>query len=229
MGAEVYFANGLRKIKPYTHSRVSFAKGRWLDRSLLEILSDEFRAYPRERYEQGIQALEFQIIREGTTLSVEETLQGRILNKDVIKTTFHKHEPPVRQWCEQELTRPGMIAGIEIIHECPDLLVVDKPSGIPIHPTGQYYQNTIVEILKNHGKIGFPSHRLDKVTSGVLVLAKNPQMANEVQHLIRERSMNKIYLAKVEGHFPNAEVSESFTPFEDTTKITLVDLSLIHI
>ncbi|CAR21455.1 pseudouridine synthase PUS6 [Lachancea thermotolerans CBS 6340] len=226
MGAEVYFANGLRKIKPYHHSRLSFAKGRWLDRTLLDVLSDEFRANTKEEYEKGILQKKFQIIRDGAELSVEEVLKGQIRNKDVIRTTSHKHEPPVRQWAKEENSGLGWVAGMKVVHECEDLLVIDKPSGIPIHPTGQYYQNTLVEVLKSHGKTVFPSHRLDKITSGVLILTKNPHMANKIQHQIRQRTMSKIYLARVDGAFPMADTLGSLTPFESPDKTQTVDSAI---
>ncbi|SCU97144.1 LANO_0E15280g1_1 [Lachancea nothofagi CBS 11611] len=222
MGVEVYFAHGLRKIQPYYHSRTSFAKGRWLKRRLLDVLADEFKSHSREEYAKGIERGEFQIIRDDCALSSAHTLVTEIQNKDVIRTTFHKHEPPVRQWSSDERSQSEKtIGGIQIVHECNDLLVINKPSGVPIHPTGQYYQNTLVEVLKMHGKHVFPSHRLDKITSGVLILTKNPHMANKIQQQIRQRNMQKIYLAKVEGCFPKAEALRSFKAFEDPAKITI--------
>ncbi|SCU85949.1 LADA_0D11056g1_1 [Lachancea dasiensis] len=218
MGIEVYFANGLRKIKPYYHSRTSFAKGRWLNRKLLEVLSSEFRSQSSEEYAKAIIRQEFQIIRENIALSAEETLQTTIQNKDLIKTTSHKHEPPVKQWNSEEISKKGStIAGIEIIHECDEMLVLNKPSGVPIHPTGQYYQNTLVEILNTHGRSVLPSHRLDKVTSGVLILAKNSIMANKIQRNIREHRMQKVYLVRVDGQFPKVDTLGD----SDATKITM--------
>ncbi|CUS24512.1 LAQU0S17e00584g1_1 [Lachancea quebecensis] len=229
MGAEVYFANGLRKIKPYHHSRLSFAKGRWLNRTLLDVLSDEFRANTREEYEKGILQRKFQVIREDVELSVEEVLRERIRNKDVIKTTCHKHEPPVKQWAKEENNGPGWVAGMKVIHECEELLVIDKPSGIPIHPTGQFYQNTLTEVLKNNGNTVFPSHRLDKITSGVLILTKNAHMANKIQHQIRQRTMSKVYLARVDGAFPLADAHGSLTPFEIPDRTTTEESAIYTI
>ncbi|SCU97194.1 LAMI_0F09186g1_1 [Lachancea mirantina] len=223
MKPEVYFFRGLRKIKPYHHSRTSFAKGRWLNRTLLEVLVDEFRAHSREEYVEKIRNLEYRVIRDGTSLSSDETLTCKIENKDIIQTSCHKHEPPVRQWCTSgENSGPKKIAGIDIVFESEDFLVIDKPSGIPIHPTGNYYQNTLSEILQNKGVKAFPCHRLDRVTSGVLIFAKNGHTAQKIQARIRSREMSKIYLARVKGRLPFAETDpvDLSSLFTDPAKIT---------
>lgn len=152
-----------------------------------------------------------------------------IKNHDVLETTTHKHEPPVKQWCSQEVEAedlPGRIAGFNIVFEDESILVIDKPSGIPVHPTGQFYQNTITELLKLHGVDALPCYRLDKITSGLLILAKNSQSAGEIQKSIRSRDMIKIYLARVKGRFPHSELildneNAAETTFEDTSKVTV--------
>ncbi|SCU79249.1 LAFA_0B01772g1_1 [Lachancea sp. 'fantastica'] len=199
----IQYTRGLRIVTPYYHSRTSFAKGRWLGRKLVDVLSDEFKSFSSEQYKQGSQK-DFQIIRDGVPLSAAETSTTEIQNKDIIKTTFHKHEPPVRQWSsdENDTKNGGRIAGFEIVHECSDLLVLNKPCGVPIHPTGQYFRNSMVEALKAQGMNVFPTHRLDKVTSGILIMGKNPFTANKIQDRIRQRTMRKTYLARVEGRFP---------------------------
>lgn len=215
MGIEVYFASGLRKIKPYYNTRSSFAKGRWCNRTLLDVLSDEFVSSTGDEHAQRIETGDFQIIRDGVPLSVEQTFSELIRNKDVIQSTNHKHEPPVLQWCDQEVNSDVKVAGMDIVYEDQNLLVIDKPSGIPIHPTGNFYQNTVVEVLKRNGRNVFPSHRLDKVTSGVLILTKNCHMAKKVQERIRSHDMVKLYFARVQGKFPHVSEVESGLRLED--------------
>lgn len=203
MGVEVYFANGVRKLRPYYHGRASFAKGRWFKRTLLEVLVSEFNAESKDEYIAGIRGGKYRIIREGRPLDPDEVLSSPIRNSDVIETNSHKHEPPVKQWCDEEVDIPGeKVAGIDIVYEDENLLVLDKPNGIPIHPTGMFYQNTLTEILKSRGKEARPCYRLDKVTSGLLIMGKTKAIANEIQAKIRSRDMNKIYLARVSGKFP---------------------------
>lgn len=232
MGVEVYFANGVRNIRPYYHSRASFAKGRWFKRTLLEVLLSEFSPNSREEYIKGIQEGHYRIIREGVPLDPEEVLISPIRNSDVIETSSHKHEPPVKQWCIDEVDIPGKkVAGIDIIYENEDLLVLDKPNGIPIHPTGQFYQNTLTEILKSRNKEARPCYRLDKITSGVLIMAKSKFIANTIQAKIRSRDMTKLYLARVNGKFPKVEAVSDLPidlmplSFDDESLITNVESS----
>ena len=84
--------------------------------------------------------------------------------KDIICHTKHRHEPPI----------PWHNDIIKLVYEDDEILVVDKPSGIPTHPTGNYYFNSLSEIIKQQLNMDsiWTCHRLDKVTSGVLVLAK---------------------------------------------------------
>lgn len=228
MVVQVYFANGVRNIVPYYHGRTAFAKGRWFKKTLLEVLTGEFSADARDEYCEGIKNGKYRIIREGSPLKPEEVLVSPIRNSDIVETNSHKHEPPVKQWCDEEIDVPGKkVAGIDIVYEDEHLLVLDKPNGIPIHPTGQFYQNTLTEILKTRNKEARPCYRLDKVTSGLLIMGKTKAIANEIQAKIRSRDMDKIYLARVNGQFPKAEfLTESITdqlpsPFEDPSMVTM--------
>lgn len=230
MGVEVYFANGVRNIVPYYHGRAAFAKGRWFKRTLLEVLVGEFSADGRDEYLEGIKNGKYRIIREGIPLPPEEVLTSPIRNSDVVETNSHKHEPPVKQWCDEEVDIPGKkVAGIDIVYEDENVLVLDKPNGIPIHPTGQFYQNTLTEILKTRNKEARPCYRLDKVTSGLLIMGKTKAIANEIQAKISSRDMDKIYLARVSGKFPKSEclirgIEDHLpTPFEDPSMITTAD------
>lgn len=230
MGVEVYFANGVRNIRPYYHGRTAFAKGRWFKKTLLEVLVGEFSADARDMYLEGIKNGKYRIIREGVALPPEEVLVSPIRNSDVVETNSHKHEPPVKQWCSEEVDIPGKkVAGIKIVYEDELLLVLDKPNGIPIHPTGQFYQNTLTEILKTRNKEARPCYRLDKITSGLLIMGKTKAVANEIQAKIRSRDMEKIYLARVNGRFPHSEhlpdspEEELPKPFTDNSLITTAE------
>jgi len=98
---------------------------------------------------------------------------------------------------------------IIIVYEDDTILVVDKPATLPIHPCGGYNFNSLFEILSHwkpdkygHGKL-FTIHRLDRLTSGLVVIAKSSAMARELSKCICERDgCEKIYLARVKGKFP---------------------------
>lgn len=205
---QVYYKNGLRKIRPYYHTRSSFAKGRWLNKTLLEVLVKEFRAHSREYYAQQILNGSYRVISNGEYLDPQLSMDLPIQNKDCVESTVHKHEPPVKQWNDgNEIDIPGRkIAGIDIVHEDDNLFVVDKPCGIPIHPTGLFYQNTLTELFHAHGKDVLPAYRLDKVTSGLLIMSKNQRTASSIQEKIRSHDMQKWYLARVIGKFPKIDI-----------------------
>lgn len=184
---------------------------------------NEFRSRTKEHYLEEIRKGHFGVIRQDEILEPEEVLSSPLRNNDVVQTLAHKHEPPVLQWSQEEADVPGCkIAGFGVVHEDENLLVIDKPSGIPIHPTGQFYQNTITEILKSHGCAALPCYRLDKLTSGLLILAKNTLTAAKIQERIREHDMIKLYVARVKGRFPHAtsDPIEMSVPFQNSALIT---------
>lgn len=89
------------------------------------------------------------------------------------------------------------------------LLVVDKPAGLPVHPTPRWQSGTVVQWLWAHigdgeGRIQL-AHRLDRETSGVLVATRDPDTNERVHRAFREQRVRKRYLALVEGE-PEWEV-----------------------
>jgi len=98
---------------------------------------------------------------------------------------------------------------LTIVYEDSDILVVDKPAGLTVHPAPGNWEHTLVNALLAHcpdlagigGKIR-PGivHRLDKNTSGVMVVAKNDVAHHSLSSQIKERLVKKGYLALVVGH-----------------------------
>lgn len=97
---------------------------------------------------------------------------------------------------------------LRILYEDADILVVDKPPGMPVHPGPGHAQDTLVNALlaqvKNLSGIGGALrpgivHRLDKDTSGLLLVAKNDTAHQALAHQIQERRLHKGYLALVWG------------------------------
>lgn len=211
MCAESYIANGLRYIKPYYTTRSSYVKGRWLNKSLIEVLTTEFKTHSKDYYLNQIQIGNYQLQRRlnsSSPLQNIDPINDIIKNGDILLMKQHKHEPPVKSWNNDSFN---------IIYEDETLLVIDKPAGIPVHPTGQFYLNTITEIIKQQKGISvFPCYRLDKVTSGLLILAKNSITASSIQKKINNRDMNKIYLARVKGKFPFCHTT---TTIPDTSSL----------
>lgn len=200
----VYFQNGLRKIAPYFNARSSFVKGRWFGKPLTQVFVQEF-GHTKDETLQKIKEGSIKLLREGKVLEGDPVIK----NKDVLVTYQHNHEPPVKYWGEP-ISDEKNILGIPIVHQDDEILVIDKPSGIPVHPTAYYYKNTLTELLEDHlGYSVHPCYRLDKITSGLLILAKNPVEANRIQSKIRDRDMKKNYLARVKGKFPESVIDKS--------------------
>jgi 23S rRNA pseudouridine1911/1915/1917 synthase len=84
-----------------------------------------------------------------------------------------------------------------VVHDDGALLVVDKPAGLVTHPAPGHRGVTLAELLPAGSKI---VHRLDKDTSGLLVVARSEEVRDALQGMIRAREVTREYTALVEGH-----------------------------
>ncbi|KAL8958851.1 MAG: hypothetical protein Q9183_005756, partial [Haloplaca sp. 2 TL-2023] len=120
-----------------------------------------------------------------------------VKNGDIISHTLHRHEPPVT-------AQP-----IGIVHEDNDMIVINKPAGVPVHPAGRYNYNSIVEIMRaerGHDWNPLPCNRLDRLTSGVMFIGKHPKAATKFTDQIMARKVKKEYIARVIGEFPPEDI-----------------------
>lgn len=181
-----YFENGLRKVYPYFFTFTTFTKGRWVGERILDVFMREFRAHPVEEYEKAIRSGNLTVNDEN--VPVDYKLQ----HNDFLSNTVHRHEIPV------------VAQSIEIIHLDEDVCIVNKPASIPVHPCGRYRHNTVVFILAKEYNLRNlkPIHRLDRLTSGLLLLGRNMNKAREMQRHIDQREVQKEYVCCVEGQFP---------------------------
>lgn len=186
---EVVVDGPLRRITPYYFTYQTFCKLRWRDRNLFEVFCSEFRDRDQDYYKKTI---------AGGSVYLNDkpaNLESVIRNGDCIKHKIHRHEPPVT-------SRP-----IKVVYEDENILVIDKPSGIPVHPTGRYRFNTITKILeKKLGRTVHPCNRLDRLTSGLMFMAKTPKGADDMADQLKAREVSKEYIARVVGEFPVGEV-----------------------
>lgn len=94
---------------------------------------------------------------------------------------------------------------LDIVYENDDLLVINKPSGMVVHPAPGNYTGTLVNALV--GKFSLSNnelrpgivHRLDKDTSGLMLVAKNDWAHEKLSEMIKNRDVKRTYLALVEG------------------------------
>jgi 23S rRNA pseudouridine1911/1915/1917 synthase len=94
---------------------------------------------------------------------------------------------------------------LDIVFEDDSILIVNKPSGLVVHPAVGHWQGTLVNALLHHepGLKSLPRagivHRLDKDTSGLLMVAKTLQAHNSLSSQLQERTVTREYLALVKG------------------------------
>ncbi|KEI78438.1 pseudouridine synthase [Clostridium botulinum A2 117] len=97
---------------------------------------------------------------------------------------------------------------LDIIYEDKDVIVVNKPQEMVVHPAPGVYSGTLVNALLHHCKdlsgingVARPGivHRIDKDTSGILVVAKNDISHNNLAAQFKEHSISRVYMALVEG------------------------------
>lgn len=186
-----FFQDGFRRVSPYHFTYSTWCKERWRGRELIDIFASEFRDRPLEYYRRAMEGGEVAVNRK--TVGPHYVLR----NGDCITHTLHRHEPPV--------TADPMA----ILHEDNDMIVLNKPSGVPVHPSGRYNYNSVTEIMKSERGptwMAYPCNRLDRLTSGIMFIAKNPRAAVKLGDQIAARTVRKEYIARVMGRFPDGEV-----------------------
>jgi 23S rRNA pseudouridine1911/1915/1917 synthase len=90
---------------------------------------------------------------------------------------------------------------VPILYEDEYLLAVDKPALLPVHPTARYHKNTLINVLKasRPGEFLSLAHRIDRETSGVLLVAKSAASDRAIKKVIENRGIEKTYLAMTWG------------------------------
>ncbi len=121
-----------------------------------------------------------------------------------------------------------------VIEDNENFIVINKPTGIPVQSGTKSYKN-IIDILKNskyfENSKPFIVHRLDKETSGVLIIAKNRKYAQLFTSLFRIRKIHKTYLAIVYGKVDKSIkiMKDDLTYYENNKKIFQKAVSYLKI
>jgi 23S rRNA pseudouridine1911/1915/1917 synthase len=106
---------------------------------------------------------------------------------------------------------------VEVVYEDNDIIVVNKPKGLVVHPANGNWDGTLVNAIMSICKDSLSGiggeirpgivHRLDKDTSGLLIIAKNDKAHLELSEQIKNREVKKIYYALVRGVVPENEAT----------------------
>ena len=167
-------------------------RGERLDRAVASTLSELSRSRVQALLEDG------RVLVDGRPGRASVRLKGG----EQVEVSIPPPEPAIPEPEDLPLT---------VLQEDRDLLVLDKPAGLVVHPAAGHARGTLVNALLHHvrglsgvGGVLRPGivHRLDKETSGCLVVAKNDAALRALQRAFQERAVEKTYLALVHGHPP---------------------------
>ena len=178
-------------MKKYCFIVDEIDEGARLDKYLSDLFADMSRAKLQE------------IIKNGKVLIGESAKKSSYNLRSADVVNIEIEEP-------KEVIIPPQNIALNIVYEDENMLVVNKPSGMLTHPTSVEHENTLVNALlykygENLSDInGFLRrgilHRLDRNTSGLLMVAKNNKTHEFLANQLKDRSASKQYLAIVKGN-----------------------------
>ncbi len=158
-----------------------------LDQALQQLLPD----YSRSRLQTWIK--EKRVTLDGRCVAPKQAVWGG--GKVRVEPELHPSETP---YAAEEIA-------LDIVYEDDALLVVNKPAGLVVHPGSGNWQGTLLNALLHHApqlacipRAGIV-HRLDKDTSGLLVVAKTLTSQTDLVRQLQARSVKRDYLAVVQG------------------------------
>ncbi|XP_072980986.1 RNA pseudouridine synthase 7 isoform X2 [Typha angustifolia] len=182
------FRGGRRYVRPYYFEFISHVKNRWAGKNIVDLFAEEFKGRPYDYYVGAVKSGRIQV--DGQMVHPMYVVQS----SQKISHFLHRHEPPV------------LAGDVLVLQNEADVLTVYKPASVPVHPCGQYRKNTVVGILQaENGLAPLFLHRLDRLVSGLLILAKNAEKAESFRQQIEAGLLQKEYIAKVVGVFPEEE------------------------
>lgn len=160
-------------------------------KTVLEYYSQKYRHSSREEWQARIEG--DRILLNGKPVAAETVLQA----KD--KLVYHR-----QPWIE-----PDVPLAFEVLYEDKDLLVINKPSGLPVLPGGGFLEHTLLWQLKKQypHNTPVPIHRLGRGTSGLLLLARSPIAKSHLTQQMRASTIgqdrcqiSKVYRVLVSGN-----------------------------
>ena len=147
-------------------------------------------------------------------------IQGRLKDGDIlvngktVKPGYILCEGDVIAVPEEEVREPDIEAEdipLDIYYEDSDVIVVNKPKGMVVHPANGHYEGTLVNALMYHCRDSLSGingelrpgivHRIDKDTTGLIIACKNDKAHQSIAEQLKEHSITRRYLALVYGKF----------------------------
>lgn len=160
-----------------------------LDKVLSIFCSEKSRSYLTKVVDQGLVKVNNEIAKP--SLKVKEG--------DLIEINYPE---------DKTISLKGEDIPLKIIYEDSDILIIDKPQGLVVHPAAGHWEGTLVNAVLNHCKdlstingVIRPGivHRIDKDTSGLICIAKNDEAHHKLADQLKDHTMNREYVALVKG------------------------------
>lgn len=116
------------------------------------------------------------------------------------------------EYLDPDIPEPDVDTRFTIVHRDDQLLVVDKPAGLPCHPGGRYLHNSLTMLLRKDPALeqAILVNRLDRETSGLVILALDRRAGAALQRQFTRRTVEKRYEVFVEGLFPETCRAEGY-------------------
>jgi RluA family pseudouridine synthase len=210
----VISTNKERVVEAYVHDFTTKCPMRWHEQTVGQIYATEFTT--PTTFPFFVQAVRLGLVTVNDDVI---TTDSHVLHAgDVLVSVSHRHEPPIAYVPAKDM----------ICFDDGDVLAINKPATCPIHPCGGYNHNSALMIL--HHELGLSNlhtiHRLDRMTSGICLLARTAQSARKFQAGLAKRQgywTSKTYVARVKGKFPISgdefDVSEPASSWVSPTTI----------
>ncbi len=175
-----------------------------MNRTLTYEINSEYAGYSIDKYlkSQGyssanitaIKKMPNNVVINGEWVHMNRKLQaGEILTVNITEDNSSEKIPPVKM-------------DLDIVYEDEDIIVINKPAGLPIHPSLNHYEDSLANGLayyyeaQNKPFIFRCANRLDKNTSGLTVIAKHLVSGNILSTMVKNREFHREYYAIVRGH-----------------------------
>ena len=130
--------------------------------------------------------------------------EGNITLNDKVVTTYNKtiKSGDCIKYIGEKYAEPKVNTNYSIIFEDEFIIAVNKPSNLPTHPSGIFYNNTLQCMLeKQYNQKVYAVHRLDRETSGVIVFTKDAKSCSQIQKTFN--TCKKVYIAITRGVIEN--------------------------
>lgn len=165
--------------------------GQRIDRYLTQLEEVSSRAYAQNLIEKSAVTVNGQHIKSSYKINLNDRIEINL--PELVSSELLPYDLP-----------------LDIVYEDHDLLVVNKPAGLVVHPAAGHQQETLVNALLHHTKeLSMKNeqrpgivHRIDKDTSGLLVVAKNDVTHENLSEQFKNKSTGRLYYAVLDGHLP---------------------------